>query len=462
VEFDTVFNSLRQVLLAVTLLGTLTALSLTMTTEAADVVVIRYWQPNPGNIIPRDDAIDELIRRFEAENPDVLVEHIHTHATEAGTTDNNGTYINRIKQTVPFNQGGPHVAMFFYGWLADWADEGYLVPLPEEIYTTGEIDNTFVRMVSDTGKINGTYYGVPTAVRTMALFYNRDMFEAAGLNPDSPPRTLDEMVQYAEIISQHQASIGGDAVGFNLELSRWGHHWLREVLVPQFGGNPANNLNTIWNSAEACAAFTWVINLEDNPRTTAPVNDGVTRETEADTNSGTWFIQEKVAMHVDGPFRIASIAASSNPDLNYSVAPLPTLQTATGEVQQRTFGSYWMHGLTPLAQQDERVYDASVRFVRYITSTESVAYWVDQMDELPARTNDLFLVAEDELLRPFAEGMEFAYATNFVNEDEQKAFLSDAYNAVITEGEDPCEALYQAGINIQNLLEDYQEDQNRW
>jgi ABC-type glycerol-3-phosphate transport system substrate-binding protein len=166
-------------------------------------------------------------------------------------------------------------------------------------------------------------------------------------------------------------------------------------------------------------------------------------------------------MHVDGPFRIASIAAT-NPDLNFGVAPLPILETATGEVQRRTFGSYWMHGLTPLAEEDDRVLDASIRFLKHLTSPESVAYWVETMDELPARTAELNLVADDDQLQPFAESMDFAFATQFVNEDEQKAFLSNAYNAVLTEGADPCESLYQAGVNIQNLLEDYQEDQNRW
>lgn len=449
-------TTVRKFWLSITLVGTLVALSLTMTAQAADVVVIRYWQPDPGNIIPRDDAIDELIRRFEADNPDVLVEHVYDHPRDEGQPANTA-YINRISQTVPFGEG-PHIAMFFYGWLADWVDRRYLIPLPEEVYAAGEIDNTFVRMVRDSGKINGTYYGVPTAVRTMALFWNRDLFEAAsgdllaaGLDPNRAPATLDEMAQYAQIITLNQQRTGGNAVGFNLELNNWGHHWLREVLVPQFGGNQANNQDTIWNTPEACAAFTWVINLEDNARTTD-------QETAPGVSSGQWFIEERVAMHVDGPFRIASIAASNNPGLNYSVAPLPVV---AGQ-EPRTFGSYWMHGLTPLAREDDRVLDASVRFLRHITSPESVAYWVDQMDELPARTSDLYLAEGDELLRPFAQSMDFAFATQFVNEDEQKAYLSQAYNAVLTEGADPCESLYQAGINIQNLLEDYLEDQNRW
>ena len=42
-------------------------------------------------------------------------------------------------------------------------------------------------------KVDGDYWGLPTAVRSLALFYNNDLLKEAGLS--GPPETLDEMVE---------------------------------------------------------------------------------------------------------------------------------------------------------------------------------------------------------------------------------------------------------------------------
>ena len=43
--------------------------------------------------------------------------------------------------------------------------------------------------------LDGKHYGIPFATNCTALFYNKDMFEAAGLDPDSPPTTIDELTE---------------------------------------------------------------------------------------------------------------------------------------------------------------------------------------------------------------------------------------------------------------------------
>src|SRR5690606_19958583 len=60
------------------------------------------------------------------------------------------------------------------------------------------------------------------------------------------------------------------------------------------------------------------------------------------------FINGDAALHIDGSFRIGTIA-SSNPDLNYGVAELP----AGPNGERHTFGSYWTHGITRQAAADE-------------------------------------------------------------------------------------------------------------
>jgi ABC-type glycerol-3-phosphate transport system substrate-binding protein len=56
---------------------------------------------------------------------------------------------------------------------------------------------------------NGHVYGIPWGPYAMALSYNRDIFTKAGLDPDKPPTTLDEIQQDAKIISEKVPGVAG-------------------------------------------------------------------------------------------------------------------------------------------------------------------------------------------------------------------------------------------------------------
>mgnify|MGYP003694417483 CR=1 FL=1 len=99
-------------------------------------------------------------------------------------------------------------------------------------------------------KLDGKYYALPTAVRSLALFWNKTLFKEAGLDPERPPATLDELVDYAKKLTKR--SPNGDLLqaGLTIDMGGQDHHWLREVLIRQFGGAPysANNKTVAYNS----------------------------------------------------------------------------------------------------------------------------------------------------------------------------------------------------------------------
>ena len=55
--------------------------------------------------------------------------------------------------------------------------------------------------LKDNLKWKGTYYGVPMNFATLLLYYNKTIFTEAGLDPETPPATWDELEQYAEGVS---------------------------------------------------------------------------------------------------------------------------------------------------------------------------------------------------------------------------------------------------------------------
>jgi multiple sugar transport system substrate-binding protein len=214
--------------------------------------------------------------------------------------------------------------------------------------------------------------------------------------------------------------------------------------VRQFCGVPYSDdgRTVLWNSDEGCQAFSWLTDLEVKYKTGS--NDLYEDATTA-------FLQGKAAMHIDGSFRLGSIAANA-PDLNFGVTELPV---ANGV--QSTFGSYWTHGITRKAMEDPRRAEAAIRFLKFITTPEAGTLWVNKVGELPAQLSaaaDESLLANPEL-GAFAAGLPYAHATFFVDESKQRQHLIDAFDAVRLTGEDPCVALNDAAALEQELLDEF-------
>ena len=421
----------------------LTAMLLMLALGAAvgaqdDVIEIEYWQ---YNFAARVDAMNMLIEQFEAENPDIRIIH-NSDIPYANFRD-------ELAASAPAGVG-PDIVTLFYGWIPAFVDAGYLAPLPEDPFSEDFILETFSPMVANS-KFEGSYWAIPTAVRSLALFWNKDIFAAAGLDPEMPPATLDEFVDIALATTTYD---GGEDIfsitqqGHAPALAAQDHHWFREVLLRQFGGVPYSDdgRTVTYNSEEGCAAFSWLAAFETEHKT------GSNDLFEDATNS---FINGTAALHVDGSFRVGTIARN-NPDLNYGVTELPI--GSNGE--QHTFGSYWTHGITRRANDDPARMEAAVKFLQFITRPEAGTLWVDNVGELPAQlaaAGDEGIL-NDPILGAFSAGLEYAHATFFVDESAQRQVLIDAFDNVRLGGMDPCDALDEAAAAEQELLDDFWAD----
>ena len=101
---------------------------------SAQTVEIEYWQ---YTFAQRVQAIDELIKRFEAENPNIKVKHTHVPYDD---------FRLKIAAAIPAGQG-PDVVQLFYGWLQDYLKAKLLQPLPAEQFPAAEIERDFFPLV---------------------------------------------------------------------------------------------------------------------------------------------------------------------------------------------------------------------------------------------------------------------------------------------------------------------------
>lgn len=163
-------------------------------------VTIRFYNYNLASAgIGRDGTL-EMISTFEAANPMITVEGVAPPAAEV---------MSRIQADVIAGQG-PDLAQVIF------ADFGYLVenfgvPALEDIVPADELSAHFEGMYPrglDLGRLDGQTYGLAYVFSTPILFYNADLFRAAGLDPDQPPRTWDEVGAAAIAISQSTGQTG--------------------------------------------------------------------------------------------------------------------------------------------------------------------------------------------------------------------------------------------------------------
>ena len=394
--------------------------------SAAHAVEIEYWQ---YFFDARVTAMEQLIENFQTANPDITVKMTHFPYAD---------YRTKVAAAIPAGEG-PDVVQLFYGWLNDYVEAELIQPLPADTFPAATIDEEFFPMVQAM-KDGDAYWALPTAVRSLALFYNERLLEEAGVEP---PTTLEELMEVAAATTKVDGAGNITQVGMTAGMTAQDHHWFREGLIRQMGGEPyADDYQTVnYDSEAGRKALDFYTNMfmGENPVTAIGFMD----EPQAA------FKGQRAAMHIDGSFRIGSLADIRG--LKWGVTELPAAADGT----RSNYSSYWVNAITTKAEGEK--YDASVKFMEYITSDEAMQIWLDVVGELPAKPSVGMTEenANNEVFGPFIKGLEYANTTKFADESGQRQLMVEMVERIQLEGMDPGESLTIAAEAEQKLLDEY-------
>ncbi|MFN3844636.1 MAG: extracellular solute-binding protein [Paracoccaceae bacterium] len=393
---------------------------------SASAVEIEYWQ---YIFDARVTAIDKLIANFEAANPGITVKQ---------STFPYADYRTKVAAAIPAGQG-PDVVQLFYGWLNDYVQAELIQPLPTDVFPTAVIDAEFFPIVQAL-KYDGTYYALPTAVRSLALFYNKTLFAEAGIT--EPPKTLDELVEMAGKLTKKDSAGNILQVGITSGMTAQDHHWWREVLVRQFGSVPySDDSKTVaYNDAGGIAALQFYTDLETKHGVT---QSGFLDEPQAAFRAG------KAGLHIDGSFRIGALQGTDG--LDWGVAELPAGPDGT----KSNYASYWANAITTKAKGEKL--DAAVKFLAYITSDEAQQIWLETVGELPAKPSAALTDANvnNPVYGPFIKGLEYSQTTIFADESAQRQVVVDAVGRIFLEGQSVADSLAATATAEQAVLDGY-------
>jgi len=149
-------------------------------------------------------ARDDWFVKFAEKFPNIKLE-----ATRYSLDQANQKLLAAVAAGTP-----PDAVSNHYYYFTRYANEGLLEPL-DPYFAKDGIDpkSTFFPSALEISTFNGTLYTVPQFIYSRALLYNKDLFKQAGLDPNEPPKTLEELVAYAQKITRWDGS-SLDTAGF--------------------------------------------------------------------------------------------------------------------------------------------------------------------------------------------------------------------------------------------------------
>ncbi len=350
-----------------------------------------------------NDALMAMVDAFMEANPDINVDV--QLVPEYDTTI----------QAAFASGDPPNVFYVDSSKLPDWAEAGVLAPGNDLIEDQDDIYPSLV----DAFTYNGDFYCPPKDFSVMALQYNKDMFDAAGLDYPTPDWTWDDLRAAAEALTGEDEE-GNQVLGLvtppNFE------RWL--PFLYQAGGSVLNEdwTEVTLDSDEAREALEFYVNLVLDGYAGPPsmVDAGW---------GGEAFGQGRVAMAMEGNWVIQYLL-DQFPDLNWGVSELPTHPDGTRATMVFTV----CYGVAAENQHP----DESWRLVNFLTGREGAMMVAEAgFGVMPARMSaaDAWLEARGEEFEPFVAGAEYAHKWQFpvgfgdvfdtFNADLQQAFLGD-------------------------------------
>ena len=352
-------------------------------------VTLSAWGSSPTE----QRIFEETLEAFEAEHPHIKVK-LDIIADQ---------YMDVMRTRLIGGQAGD---VFFLdafeapGLMAT----GVLEPL--DGYVTDDFDVAdFEEPLLDAFKYDGVTYGFPKDTSTLALFYNVDLFEEAGL--ERAPETWEELEEYAKIIKEET---GVHGFGIVPDLAR------NVFLAESKGGKVATDNRASFGTSEVAEGLITLIDMRNIDESGAsPADVGANW-------GGEMFGQERAAMMIEGNWTITFLE-DTFPNTNYATAEIPTVDGQNGSMAYTV--AYVMN-------RESDVKDEAWELISWLTGKEGMTKWTGSGFAFPTRTSvteELGLL-EDEIRAPFAHATTYATVwaddTNLpiINNNFNNEFLS--------------------------------------
>lgn len=333
--------------------------------QEGDVINLEFFQQKREVV----DIFEEIITRFEAENPGINIEQVHI--ADAGQVLTSRLAANDVPDLLTH---WPNNVDFMEAAL-----EGYYVDLTEKDAAKGALTS----VVESIKLSNGKNYAVPISINTQGVFYNKELFDEYNLEI---PGTWNEFINLCDTIE----SAGGQPLVFGdkdswtigqqvrmlLELDMDGYKLIDAVKAGKADARESKDLKALAEKLLDLRQYG-----QDDPLGTSY------EQAIFEFANGNSF------MFWQGIWAIPSIN-KANPDLDYSMFALP------GKMGRETRVEYGVDLALVVGNKAPEVQEAALKFVSFVASPEIGQYYAD-IDGSPSAIKGV--VFKNEVSRPVVE-----------------------------------------------------------
>lgn len=293
----------------------------------------------------------------------------------------------------------------------------------------------------EAGEWDGSVHALPYTISIPTIFYNADLFTEAGLDPDSPPTTIDEVRDVAEAI----AALGHHGAYFGIVDSGKSDYLTQSVINSAGGSIIDSDGDVAFDSNEAVAGLQAVQDLTtDGLQPAVGIEDALAAFSTGD-----------LGMFVVSTAVLGSVQAATHGVFELRTAAFPGF----GAEAQPTFSGA---GLVVLSE-DEAKQEAAWEFVKFLTSDEGYTLITERIGYLPLRPaladDPEFLAdyfAENQLLVPPLEQLATVrpYVSFPGTKSNQATVLlqDDAVEPIVLRGADVQTTLSETADRIRELV----------
>jgi sn-glycerol 3-phosphate transport system substrate-binding protein len=407
--------------------------------QDGDQVVITFWHAMSGS---RADVVQQIVDAFNEANPDVNV-----------VAEFTGSYAETLTKALAAYQAGepPNIVQVYEVGTRTMLDSGAIIPILE--VSGGQLDQSkFVEPIVNYYAIDGELRCMPFNSSTAMIYYNKDMFEAAGLDPEQPPTTFQEVYEMGKQIVD--SGVAPYAISFGWPAWILEQMYAKHNILLANEGNGREGLatETYWNNEFGVAVLTeWKRWAEE----------GLLYYGGREYSANDPFIAGEFAMLAQSTSSLGGIQNAV--DFELGTAFLPRLE-GYDEIGNNVVGGGC---LWTMAGASEEELDAIWRFYQHLSSVEMDMMWHKGTGYFPASNatvealeaegwfeeNPNFRTAFDQILagNNTIESAGVLLGDFVLIRDIVGAAIED----VVVNGVDPQEALDFATEESNQVLADY-------
>lgn len=391
---------------------------------------ITWWSNHPG----QSQAVEEqLIADFEAENPDIKVNLV----TAGANYDEVAQRFQAASQT----EEKPDLVIASDVWWFRYHLNDQIMPLDDVFeHLDADAEDLQPGLYGDY-EYDGQHWAAPYARSTPLFYYNKTMWQAAGL-PDQGPETWEQLQEWSTAL---EAQVPAEGSPFGLSLGTSWSAWWFENMIWGAGGQYSDEFDVTLDSEEALAGGEFLRGLfhGDDAIATVSADDAMT-----DFASG--LIASTIGS--TGSLKGALDAA--------------TFEVGTAYLPDGPAGGGTPTGGTGLAISSSSTPEeqlASAMFLEFLTNTENTATFSQATGYMPVRTS---AVESDTMKAVYEQFPQFRTAVDQLAEKARPqdyirvfvpgadALLTDALEQIVLEGTDPAVAFESVTPQIETAYEE--------